>query len=248
MLSYFHQLAQSTLCSMQLQVDSPIHGLVKLDLVELEVYYQSEDHADPFVHGHLDQLTNNCWYFHKQARSYRAGTYKGLDITFGDSSCYGGLLIRSVAFNNRLIEGPCRTVNLLLELLGIERIDQLVAFDEPALNVTHERLKLISRTESLVAEVIRGPRVGLSLKSAEATDNCWWYYHQLPYRFVVQRYLGQIKKQRFLLSLPERWIRDRYKLWFEAGQAMSLSDFPVKVTRVQELCELYGCWWTAHMS
>jgi len=37
------------------------------------------------------------WYFHRYgSKGYKSGTYKGLDITFGQDSMYGGILIRSI--------------------------------------------------------------------------------------------------------------------------------------------------------
>ncbi|KXS19038.1 hypothetical protein M427DRAFT_181607 [Gonapodya prolifera JEL478] len=53
-------------------------------LAELEFYLHREpDHPDPFSHRHPDQRSRGRWYFHKLGGSYRGGTWKGLDITFG---------------------------------------------------------------------------------------------------------------------------------------------------------------------
>src|ERR1700730_3426370 len=51
---------------------------------EVEVYYHSPGHADPF--SHRDPVTQQCgrWYFHRSSGTYRSGSFKGLDLAFGD--------------------------------------------------------------------------------------------------------------------------------------------------------------------
>jgi len=39
---------------------------------------------DPFTHKDPLQQTCGQWYFHKIGAQYKGGTYKGLDLTFGD--------------------------------------------------------------------------------------------------------------------------------------------------------------------
>lgn len=64
------------------------------------------------------------WYFHKFGKSYKSGTYKGLDITFGKGSiAHGGILIRAISQLdpppvNEFIEGPCNCVNKILALIS----------------------------------------------------------------------------------------------------------------------------------
>ena len=74
------------------------------------------------------------WYFHKFGKSYKAGTYKGLDVSIGkgDGVAAGGILLRSLmpltlsetsdqklTFTNRtdkanFLEGPCNCINRIL--------------------------------------------------------------------------------------------------------------------------------------
>jgi hypothetical protein len=108
-------------------------------IVELEYYYSSPDHPDPYVHLDPHQSHWMCWYFHRQnGKSYKGGTYKGLDISIGDigspidstgesegatakgrkkrAAGAGGLLIRSILNieTGEVIQGPCKVVNELL--------------------------------------------------------------------------------------------------------------------------------------
>lgn len=66
------------------------------------------------------------WYFHRFGKTYKVGTYKGMDLTFGKGDkAYGGILIRAISSvgatdgkhlpPNEFIEGPCNTVNKILE-------------------------------------------------------------------------------------------------------------------------------------
>lgn len=76
-------------------------------LAEIEYYYEGGNHHDTFTHcDPLQQTTyarhdsqqwrevhRRCadvvtycranWYFHKSGATYKGGSYKGLDITFG---------------------------------------------------------------------------------------------------------------------------------------------------------------------
>jgi hypothetical protein len=59
--------------------------------------------------------------------SFKCGTYKGMDITFGNQDIYGGILIRSIMDLNdsKYIEGPCNSVSKLLEIRGVKEFKEL---------------------------------------------------------------------------------------------------------------------------
>lgn len=73
---------------------------VKCRITEIEFYFHNNSHLDPFVHINEQQKRNETWYFHRAGKSinnkYKGGTYKGLDIIFGNDHTYGGMLIRSM--------------------------------------------------------------------------------------------------------------------------------------------------------
>jgi len=50
-------------------------------LFEIEFYYSSAIHPDPFVHRHPQQLTRSRWYFHKKGAVFSPGLYRGVDLT-----------------------------------------------------------------------------------------------------------------------------------------------------------------------
>lgn len=87
-------------------------------ICEIEMYLCSEIHPDEFTHCHENQKSTGSWYFHRYNNgSYKAGTYKGMDIVIGNESAYFGILIRSIydCTNDKFISGPCLCVN---EILG----------------------------------------------------------------------------------------------------------------------------------
>ena len=84
-------------------------------IVEIEFYYFSADHPDPFCHRHPDQQRFGSWYFHRQGSSYRNGTFKGLDIALGNVTTFGGILLRSVETpEGKIVDGPCLVVEEIL--------------------------------------------------------------------------------------------------------------------------------------
>ena len=59
----------------------------KYRLIEIEFYLHNDNHLDTYVHCDADQLLYKKFYFHKfKTGTYKAGTFKGLDITLGDEN------------------------------------------------------------------------------------------------------------------------------------------------------------------
>src|SRR3954469_12701829 len=82
---------------------------------ECEFYFRGPQHDDPFTHGNPVQVHAGRWYFHKTAGVYRGGSFKGVDVTFGDGTAKGGILIRGAeTADGRLIDGPSLLVDYLL--------------------------------------------------------------------------------------------------------------------------------------
>ncbi len=131
-----------------------------LRVEEAEVYLFAEGHRDPFAHRHPLQATPGRWYFHRAGASYRGGSFKGLDLTFGPPGAWGGVLIRTLSDEAGLVSGPSRCVDRLLALAGVERVaaldDGRDAFD-PAGRL---HLRPAPRQRTLLCTA----RVGLTLR------------------------------------------------------------------------------------
>src|SRR5215211_3101799 len=88
-------------------------------ITECEFYFRGPQHDDPFTHGDPIQVHAGRWYFHKTAGIYRGGSFKGVDVTFGDGVSRGGILIRGAqTADGRLIDGPSLLVDHLLASCG----------------------------------------------------------------------------------------------------------------------------------
>src|SRR5436309_5043904 len=77
----FDKIANFLICNTRLHL--PSERTYKF--LELEFYLKdvTNNHDDPYSHGHEHQLTCGEWYFHhvgKNRNSYRGGSRKGIDI------------------------------------------------------------------------------------------------------------------------------------------------------------------------
>src|SRR2546425_4308376 len=105
--SWFDALAGHLLNGVELLVDGDAYRLA-----EVEAYYHGGAHRDPFSHRHPLQLGTGPWYFHRAGQAYRGGSFKGVDLSFGDGTATFGLLFRSIAApDGTLIGGPSLVVD-----------------------------------------------------------------------------------------------------------------------------------------
>ncbi len=88
---WFTRIAERLLNGSRLTV-----GKQAYRLVEIEFYYWSDAHPDPFAHRDPIQFSIGHWYFHRTRGTLRSGSFKGLDLTFGDGPTSGGILIRGM--------------------------------------------------------------------------------------------------------------------------------------------------------
>jgi len=190
-LARFHEIAELLLGRTMLYVAGQPHRFT-----ELELYWTSPEHPDPFTHGDPIQQQLGVWYFHRSGQRYRGGTYKGLDIAFGrgaalgSSAAFGGILIRGVERASdppALIDGPCMVVDHLLALTASPAIEDLVGRFDGTIESADRRSPLhveLDAGASRTRPVYATPRIGLTLKkgSTEARRR----YLARPYRFLSE--------------------------------------------------------------
>ncbi len=108
----FDRIAKLLLCDYYLQVQEESYYLT-----EVEFYYHSERHPDPFVHLHLQQKENSQWYFHAS----------GVDVCIGNkaNNATGGVLIRGIKSRAiqkegkwRYTDGPIKVYQQILNSIG----------------------------------------------------------------------------------------------------------------------------------
>ena len=151
----------------------------KYYIEEIEFYYYDDLHKDSYVHQMQDQKTSCEWYHHKYKTGvYKSGTYKGLDLTFGNNSAFGGILIRALvnANTNEYIIGPCNVVNHILKSLNYSDVNELVSNMKDKNAFSNVNPFYIKKEKSIDTEIFKGPRVGLSGKYPQ--------YMFLNYRFL----------------------------------------------------------------
>lgn len=186
---HFDIIASNILNKSNLLINNVSHRII-----EIEFYLNNANHSDPYVHCNSDQLLSHKYYFHKFSNgSYKNGTFKGLDIVFGDedTDTYFGILIRSIMNiqTSQVIEGPCNVVNHILRLCEIASITSIREHED--IRISRNDLGLIlKKAEPEDNVVYSGPRIGLSAKYLE--------YQSKPYRYVTHKHL--IKKNKKSLA------------------------------------------------
>jgi len=159
-------------------------------ICEIEMYCYSELHPDLYVHRVEDQKTNGKFYFHKFSNgTYKAGTFKGLDITYGDEKTYFGVLIRSILNlkTRELTEGSCNCVN---ELIGGITVKEFMSKFDGIISIDNKDFGLIDY-KLPIKPLYHGPRIGLSDKYPEFRDR--------DYRYAI--YIEHIVKKRKTFKL-----------------------------------------------
>lgn len=165
-------------------------------VLEIEFYLYCSKHPDPFAHRHPIQGTFGRWYFHRVGSGYRGGSFKGIDITFGnDDCCFGGILIRTIESPHKVICGPSLCVDFMLNQTGHAKPEQLDveigkrdAWD--ASSPLHFRPST-PKQEPLY----RCARVGLSTKGLSDAD--------APEQFIDRHYRFLIEPQKIKKGRPE---------------------------------------------
>eukprot|EP00746_Dinoflagellata_sp_MGD_P135046 gnl/MRDRNA2_/MRDRNA2_68956_c0_seq1.p1 gnl/MRDRNA2_/MRDRNA2_68956_c0~~gnl/MRDRNA2_/MRDRNA2_68956_c0_seq1.p1 ORF type:complete len:347 (-),score=56.88 gnl/MRDRNA2_/MRDRNA2_68956_c0_seq1:38-1078(-) len=241
----------------------------RYQIVEMETYVNGPTHSDPYVHGDVEQQKAGVWYFHKKGGSYKAGTFKGLDLSAGSKSSgvTSGLLLRSVLKvsdegDTLLVEGPCLVVDHILKMTGAKSIAEFV--EDRAKN----GILPAEETPDLVlqpalhrrAQVVwAAPRVGLILRNPEAGSThlpgnpprfCTrpYRFSTVPHRltkyrsgFALQKRLDDDMAAVEKLKLPSK-ILEGYFNSFEKGLAHNNPSklYDAKLDNQQIFCEMVG--------
>ena len=250
--TWFDRLAAYMLYGCRLLVNGRPHRLI-----EVEVYYHGPGHADPFVHCHPLQREPGRWYFHRTKGAYRGGSFKGVDLTFGDGTAYGGMLLRGLETpDGAIVDGPSLLVDTLLATTGVATIAE---FDRAMAGRCVWDVDRLLCLQSLPATqqpvILQTARVGLTLQQAKPGDEHERYllkryrYLSEPRRTAKGKMLmvlaalqdGRTPEEiRDLTGCPLATIR-RYQAEYEAGRAETdLTPYLGRSLSTAELCRLHG--------
>jgi hypothetical protein len=249
---WFARIAERLLNGSRLVV-----GRQQYRLVEIEFYYWSKEHSDPFTHRDPIQFGIGRWYFHRTHGVYRGGSFKGLDLTFGDAQASGGILFRGMETpEGALIDGPSRCVDHLLDAAGAATVAELDRAVNERLAWEDGNLLILEMTDALENRAIfRSQRVGLLLKRAAARSEGPRFLMR-PYRYLSQPRRTKKGKLHLVLALhaqgagiddiqrstncPRRVVQ-RYIAYFEGGRKeVDFTPYLGKDLGPAELCKLYG--------
>jgi hypothetical protein len=179
---WFDGLAAQLLNGTQLIIADTPHRLV-----EVEAYYYGPGHLDPFTHRDPLQREPGRWYFHRSGGAYRGGSFKGLDLTFGDGSASCGVLLRSLArADGTLIVGPSLCVDHMLaatKLPTMKALDEAIA-GRPAWDATSP-LALVEALPARHDAIWPTARIGLALKRTTTHADGPAFICR-PYRYLTE--------------------------------------------------------------
>lgn len=183
----FIQIANTLMNDCALQVNEQFYRIV-----ECEFYYNSNNHPDPFVHGHdLQKQTFGKWYFHGS----------GLDITLGNDKGYGGILLRGLARINKgsieptrndAIFGPLKICTEIFSQFGFINIDRSLDFGFVIIGSDDAKISMPK------TKVFAVKRIGLNPEKEQAK-----IFFNRPYRFVSYLHLphkGQENMKNYLIG------------------------------------------------
>lgn len=225
-------------------------------LVEIEFYYAGGAHPDPFAHCDPVQQQDGTWYFHRDAGSYRGGSFKGLDITFG-AGAFGGVLVRTLrAEGGATVNGCSLCVDHLLAQTGRASVAELdSAIAGRSVWDTASPLHLRRAAQPAAANTWKTARVGLTLKRAAQHPEMARYIMR-PYRYLTDA--RAVKKGRLhhiiglhkagrtpaeiraLTGSPARTIQ-RYIDRYTEGLAIdSLDRWHGASLKSDDLCRIHG--------
>mgnify|MGYP006345622161 CR=1 FL=1 len=153
----------------------------KYNLIEIEFYfYDKENHPDPYIYCNEKQKECGEFYFHGS----------GMDITFGNGKCYGGILIRSIMNEEgQYINGSLK----LLEELFCDEIDKL-------------KIELIEKDIGK-KNIFCSTRVGLQAHPLDYYLLTKYKKNFIPYIFRLYRFIVDY-------SCPENKCKDKTKIAF----------------------------------
>ncbi|MGF6906920.1 hypothetical protein [Fusobacterium sp. PH5-44] len=142
----------------------------KYYLTEIEFYYHSNIHPDPYVHRNKRQLKFCNWYFHrfKKIESFLNFSRNGMDITFGDeeNNIYGSILIRKIKNikTKEITSGINRVVKKLIKNIENEETTLLATGENVNIFDETQLLYIGLSSETIHIPVNKSTRTGLSKK------------------------------------------------------------------------------------
>jgi hypothetical protein len=169
------------IAALMLDRTAVVIGRRRYRFTEVELYFHGHAHPDPFAHRDPIQRELGRWYFHRSGGTYRGGSYKGVDVTFGtgDGST-GGILVRGLAAldDDELVDGPSLVVDHMLKLTAHASVAELAGAWAGSVD---RQLELVAPRGG---DVFATARVGLTLRKGATAERVSFLAR--PYRFLTE--------------------------------------------------------------
>ena len=160
-------IASMLMCQYQLNIENNI-----FDITELEFYFFSDSHPDPYVHKNLKQLEFGTFYVHP-----KDGNYGGIDIAIGDKNknIYGGALIRGLrSQNGDFFSGPNIIKKEIYRILNVMNYQDLQ-------NIIDDKISFVNKYNP--NKIAYSTRIGLKPKFEDYLNDGKYIYKL--YRFIT---------------------------------------------------------------
>ncbi len=184
-------------------------------------------------------------------KGFKSGSYKGLDIAFGQHGAAAGILLRSIMTpEHEIINGPSLLVDHILELNSAASIPEFVS-DFDLCVETPSKLYIKFDRDGDVA-VYRSARVGLSMKK---TDGDRIGFVAKPYRYLtfperIPKGRDYLIAQLFAERMPAAQIAERLGCKptviarvlenYENGKGTNPAKFSGKALTANDVCAMLG--------
>jgi hypothetical protein len=196
---------------------------LEIELTEIEFYYfECNNHQDLYVHLDKLQRQKGKLYVHKKGKGYG-----GIDLTFGNGSYFGGILIRGIKSSNIFISGPAKVREYIAEKLNIE--NEYLKLQELFDNIENKISLEEKRNNKKEYEILHSTRIGLNEEVDEK------FYNAL-YRFIREDN-KEFKNSAKIISYLTNLIPYPYK----TPNSKSIKDFEEKLEIIKMIEKFKEC-------
>lgn len=223
---------------------------------EVEFYLNGGNHPDDFAHDDPIQKECGSFYFHKSHGKYKGGSFKGMDVTFGQDGYYGGILIRGIqklSAPRVIIDGPSLVVDHIIKSCGATGVAELVDMMKGLAVCDQDNIIHIAPAQkSGTRPVLSSARVGLTLKdfSRDRVDYIIRYYRFFthpkdtkkgkPLMVLALHSQGKAEHDIHLTTGTPKGTVAKYVDLYRGGKKKKPNDFYSKDLSTEDLCLLHG--------
>lgn len=223
---------------------------------EVEFYLNGGNHPDDFAHDDPIQKQTGSFYFHKMNGKYKAGSFKGMDVTFAKDGYFGGILIRGIqklSAPRVIVDGPSLVVDHILKTCGAESVVDLVSKMNGLAVCDQSNIIHVAPAGKFGSRpVFSSARVGLTLKdfSRDRANYICRFYRFFthpkdtkkgkPLMVLSLHVKGKGEHDIHLITGTPKGTVAKYVDTYRQGNKKSANFFHSKDLSTDDLCLLHG--------